>query len=137
MATDERILTIPYQGGAISSFGANLKDVFGQNFEGLKVQPENVSVSVSAHSRTRVIGGPSTNVSGHTYRLDSWPRQPVDPAAGGTTILMTLSDGEDWTFRVSGPFWKLNNFLKDNMVPDSIFYRTERGTQYTVSKGDN
>ena len=134
MATDERILTIPYQGGAISSFGANLKDVFGENFEGLKVEPENVSVSVSAHSRTRVIGGTSTNVAGHTYRLDSWPRQPVDPAAGGTTILMTLSDGEDWTFRVSGPFWRLNNFLKDNMVPSSIFYRSERGTQYTVSK---
>tara|TARA_B100002051_G_C16559514_1_gene546769 strand:+ start:293 stop:700 length:408 start_codon:yes stop_codon:yes gene_type:complete len=134
MATDERILTIPYQGGAISSFGANLKDVFGENFEGLKVEPENVSVSVSAHSRTRVIGGSSTNVAGHTYRIDSWPRQPVDPAAGGTTILMTLSDGEDWTFRVSGPFWRLNNFLKDNMVPSSIFYRSERGTQYTVSK---
>ena len=134
MATDERILTIPYQGGAISSFGANLKDVFGENFEGLKVEPENVSVSVSAHSRTRVIGGTSTNVAGHTYRIDSWPRQPVDPAAGGTTILMTLSDGEDWTFRVSGPFWRLNNFLKDNMVPSSIFYRSERGTQYTVSK---
>ena len=134
MATDERILTIPYQGGAISSFGANLKDVFGDNFEGLKVEPENVSVSVSAHSRTRVIGGTSTNVAGHTYRIDSWPRQPVDPAAGGTTILMTLSDGEDWTFRVSGPFWRLNNFLKDNMVPSSIFYRSERGTQYTVSK---
>ena len=134
MATDERILTIPYQGGAISSFGANLKDVFGENFEGLKVEPENVSVSVSAHSRTRVIGGSSTNVAGHTYRIDSWPRQPVDPAAGGTTILMTLSDGEDWTFRVSGPFWRLNNFLKDNMVPSSIFYRSERGTQYTVSE---
>ena len=134
MAADDRILTIPYQGGAISSFGANLKDVFGDNFEGLKVEPENVSVSVSAHSRTRVIGGTSTNVAGHTYRIDSWPRQPVDPAAGGTTILMTLSDGEDWTFRVSGPFWRLNNFLKDNMVPSSIFYRSERGTQYTVSK---
>lgn len=136
MATDERILTIPYQGGAISSFGANLKDVFGQNFEGLKVEPESVSVSVQSHPRTRVIGGPSTQVNAHTYRLDSWPRQPVDPAAGGTTILMTLSDGEDWTFRVSGPFWRLNNFLRDNMIPDSIFYRSERGTQYTVSKGE-
>ena len=134
MALDERILTIPYPGGAVSSFGANLKDVFGDQFEGLAIEPENVSVSVSAHSRTRVIGGPSTQVSGTTYRLDSWPRQPVDPAAGGTPILMTLSDGEDWTFRISGPFWRFNNFLRDNMAVDAVFYRTERGTQYTVSK---
>ena len=136
MALDERILTIPYPGGAVSSFGANLKDIFGENFEGLAIEPENVSVSVSAHSRTRVIGGGSTQVSGTTYRLDSWPRQPVDPAAGGTPILMTLSDGEDWTFRISGPFWRFNNFLRDNMNVDAVFYRTERGTQYTVSKGE-
>ena len=135
MALDERILTIPYPGGAVSSFGANLKDVFGEKFEGLAIEPENVSVSVRAHSRTRVIGGASTQVSGTTYRLDSWPRQPVDPAAGGTPILMTLSDGEDWTFRISGPFWRFNNFLRDNMEVDAIFYRSERGTQYTVSKG--
>ena len=136
MALDERILTIPYPGGAVSSFGANLKDIFGENFEGLAIEPENVSVSVSAHSRTRVIGGATTQVSGTTYRLDSWPRQPVDPAAGGTPILMTLSDGEDWTFRISGPFWRFNNFLRDNMNVDAVFYRTERGTQYTVSKGE-
>ena len=136
MALDERILTIPYPGGAVSSFGANLKDVFGDKFEGLAIEPNNVSVGVQKHSRTRVIGGPSVEILPFTYRLDSWPRQPVDPASGGTTILMTLSDGEDWTFRISGPFWRFNNFLKDNMAVDAIFYRSERGTQYTVSKGD-
>ena len=134
MALDERILTIPYPGGAVSSFGANLKDIFGDKFEGLAIEPENVSVSVKSHNRTRIIGGETTQVAGTTYRLDSWPRQPVDPAAGGTPILMTLSDGEDWTFRISGPFWRFNNFLRDNMAVDAVFYRTERGTQYTVSK---
>lgn len=136
MALDDRILTVPYDGGAISSYGANMKDLFGDSFEELAVESKSVTVSVSSHTRTRVIGGSSTNVAAHTYRLDSWPRQPVDPASGGTTILMTLSDGEDWTFRVSGPFWKLNNFLKDNMKPESVFYRSERGTKYTVSKGE-
>ena len=136
MTLDGRIVTIPYPGGAISSFGANMKDVFGDNFEGLAIEPNNVAVNVRQHTRTRVIGGQATQVAATNYRLDSWPRQPVDPAAGGTTILITLSDGEDWTFRVSGPFWRLNNFLRDNMTADAIFYRTERGTKYTVSKGD-
>ena len=137
MALDERILTIPYPGGAVSSFGANLKDIFGDKFEGLAIEPTSVTSSVERHQRTRVIGGASTEVLAYTYRLDSWPRQPVDPAAGGTPILMTLSDGEDWTFRISGPFWRFNNFLRDNMNVDAVFYRTERGTQYTVSKGED
>ena len=136
MALDERILTIPYEGGAISSYGANLKQVFGDNFDSLAVEPKQISVSVSGHSRTRVIGGSSSQVSAHTYTMQSWPRQPVDPASGGTTILVTLDDGDDWTFRVSGPFWRLNDFLKGNMMPSNLFYRSERGTKYTVSKED-
>ena len=103
MDPDAKDLTLNYPGGSLTMPLGALKDLLGDTFEGLTPVPETKSVSVKSHSRTRVIGQPSTSVSGFSYEFTQWPTSQANNAAAGEVVLLTW-DGSDgsWTGRVSG-----------------------------------
>ena len=45
----------------------NLKDIFGDDFDGLDPDPEDTKVTVSQQTRVRVIGGESKTILPYTY----------------------------------------------------------------------
>ena len=105
-------------------------DIDSNNYDTLVSQAEDKDVSVVAHSRTRVIGGPTTAVSAHTYTYKQWPTSESGFADGGAVVLVSWSgsDGE-WTARVTGSFADFGTFLQDNATSPS-FFRSQRGTKY-------
>ena len=107
-----------------------LKSLLGAGYDNLVSQAEDKEVSVTSHSRTRVIGGPSTAVSGHTYTYKAWPTSESGFADGGKVVLVSWegSSGE-WTARVTGSFADFGTFLSSNGQKPS-FFRSERGTKY-------
>ena len=127
---DARKITVNYTGGSIYMTIGALKSLLGANYDTLVSQAENVDVSVSAHSRTRVIGGPSTPVTAHSYTFKQWPTSESGFADGGAVVLVSWqgSDGE-WTARVTGSFSDFGTFLQTNAQSPS-FFRSQRGTKY-------
>ena len=107
-----------------------LEALFGEDAEILTPVPETETVTVKSHSRTRVIGGPVTNVTGYSYENIQWPTSQANNAAAGDAVLLTWdnSDGS-WTGRVTGAFAALGVFLSANS-PKSVVFRSERGTKY-------
>ena len=127
---DARKITVNYTGGSIYMTIGALRSLLGANYDTLVSQPEDREVSVVSHSRTRVIGGPSTPVSAHTYTYKQWPTSESGLADGGSVVLVSWqgSDGE-WTARVTGSFADFGTFLQANATSPS-FFRSQRGTKY-------
>ena len=127
---DARQITLRYTGGSIEMSIGNAKSIFGEDFEQLDPGPEEVSVSVKSHSRTRVIGEGSTTVSGFTYSYLQWPTSEASNASGGTVIYMTW-DGSDgpFTARVSGRMASAASFFA-TYTTKILAFRTQRGTKY-------
>jgi hypothetical protein len=125
-----REVTLNYQGGSITMTRGNLEDLFmGSGFD-VTPEPEEVTASVPAHPRTRVIGGPSTNVTSHSRTYKGWPTSNANQASGGKVVYLTWQNTPDyWTARVTGPMASLADFLKANVTQTSAF-RTSRGTKY-------
>ena len=127
---DARKVTINYDGGSLYMTIGALKSLLGANYDNLVSQAKDASVTVSGHSRTRVIGGPSTAVAGHSYTYKQWPTSESGFADGGNVVLLSWKDSDgEWTGRVTGSFSDLGTFLQANATSPS-FFRSQRGTKY-------
>ena len=127
---DAREITLNYTGGSLSMTIGNAKSLFGEDSDLLVAEGEAVSTAVKAHSRTRVIGGDTTNVTAHTRDYVQWPTSQANNAAAGKLILMTWegSDGT-WSGRAAGSMAALGTFLNTSAAKPVVF-RTARGTKY-------
>jgi len=127
---DAREMTLNYDGGSITSAIGNFKSLFGDDEALLHVEPATGTRGVIAHKRTRVIGGPQTNVKAYDYDFKQFPTSQAGLAAGGTIIYMDWDDSDgEWTARVSGPMSALGDFFNE-VAPKAVVFRTERGTKY-------
>ena len=128
--TDAQDITVNYPGGSITMAIGNAKQVFGGASSIINPNPVAETISVKSHSRTRVIGGPSTSVSGYTYGLKQWPRSSSGNAAGGQVVYIRFTDSNGWfTTRVTGSMASLMDFMKDAQNV-TVEFRTQRGTKY-------
>ena len=132
MADDPKAkgFTVNYTGGSLTMAVGTLESLFGADAEILTPVPGTETVSVKSHSRTRVIGQPSSNVSGYSYENIQWPTSQANNAAAGEACLFAW-DGSDgnWTGRVTGALSALGVFLAANSTKTVVF-RSERGTKY-------
>lgn len=127
---DAQSVTINYEGGSIRMAAGNAKALFGEDNPNLRPDGEEKTVSVKSHSRTRVIGGPSTSVEANTYKYTQWPVGSSSNAAGGEAILLKWDGSEGWwTARMTGSAWELGKFLNGS-VPKSVSFKTANGTPY-------
>ena len=130
MDPDAQQLTINYAGGSLTMSIGNLKSLFGTNYELLTSTPVDVSTSVSSHSRTRVIGGPTSTVTAHTRDYKGWPTSQANgPAAGKKVLLNWEVVSGQWVGRVTGAMADLGVFLSENTAK-TVNFRTMRGTKY-------
>jgi len=127
---DAANVTINYVGGSISMPIGNAKNLFGEDgYVLLRPQGETVTISVKAHARTRVIGGPSTNVSANTYTYNKWPRSNKSNSAGGQEIVMAWEGSEgNWVARMTGSASDLGTFL-NSASPKPVTFSTS-GSNY-------
>ncbi len=134
---DAKNVTLNYENGSIEMAIGNAKSIFGADFAGLTPTPEEESVTVKSHSRTRVIGGDATTVSGYTYEYKKWPTSQAGNGASGRLILMswTGSDG-DFSARVTGSFANAASYFDTNTTK-TIVFRSERGTEYGPFSADS
>lgn len=133
MPTDNlaKKLTVNFPGGSLTATRGLLETMFGENFAGLTTEPITSTVSVSGHTRRRVIGGPTTSVAANTYTRNKYPSGGSGGAAGGEAIMINL-DGDYWSARLSGSHQDFSAFLASNSGPltQSIFWKSEKGTPY-------
>lgn len=125
-----RNLTLNYAGGSLTMSIGALESLFGADAEILTPVPETETVTVKSHSRTRVIGQPSSSVSGYSYENIQWPTSQANNAAAGEVCIFSWegSDG-NWVGRVTGALSALGVFLVANSTKTVVF-RSERGTKY-------
>ena len=134
---DAREITINYEGGSLSMALGNAKDLFGENSPVVNPPSVDKNVSVKSHSRTRVIGGPTTSISAFQYTYKQWPTSTSGNAKGGKIIYMSWESSEgEWTARVSGSMADLGAFLISSAAKTTTF-RTQRGTKYGPFAGVN
>lgn len=127
---DARRITLNYQDGSLEMSIGNAKDIFGEDFSGLDPGPVPTDVSVKSHTRTRVIGGATTNISAYTYNYLQWPTSDASNASAGTVIEMTWDgSGGPFTGRVSGSMANCASFFAAN-TKKTLGFRTQRGTEY-------
>ena len=108
----------------------NAKDLFGEEKYIFRPDGEEKTVSVKSHTRTRVIGGPTTTVEGTSYQYTQWPVGSGGNASGGEAILMRWEGSEGWwTARMSGSAWHLGTFLRAASTK-VVSFKTENGTPY-------
>lgn len=127
---DAANVTINYEGGSITMPIGNAKNLFGDDgYQLLRPQGEDVTVSVKAHSRTRVIGGPTTSVSSTSYTYKKWPRSSRSNSAGGQQIVMAWEGSEgNWIARMTGSAADLGTFLNAS-APKPVTFSTS-GSNY-------
>jgi len=127
---DARNVTINYDGGSITLPIGNAKNLFGDDgYSLLRPQGEDVTVSVKAHTRTRIIGGPSTNVEQNTYSYKKWPRSNKSNSSGGQEIVMAWEGSEgSWVARMTGSASDLGTFLNTS-APKPVTFSTA-GSNY-------
>ena len=127
---DAASVTVNYEGGSLRMAMGNAKDLFGDNNPNLRPTGEQKTVSVKSHTRTRIIGGPTTPVEATTYSYVQWPVGSGGNAAGGEAILMRWDGSEGWwTARMTGSAWELGAFLNTS-VSKPVEFKTENGTPY-------
>lgn len=132
MALDpkSRDITLTYEGGYLEMTRGLAEAVFGADNPALESNPIDLTVAVKSHTRTRVIGGPSTTVSAYQYTYKKFPTSSNDPASGGRIIYIDIGDGEKWTARVGGSFADAAEFFRKNTQSSSVFFQSYAGTKY-------
>ena len=125
-----RRVTINYDGGSFDMALGNIKGLFGESLVSEQTAGKEVTVSVKSHTRTRVIGGPSTNVAANSYTYTQFPSSSSSLAAGGEEVAVWWegSNGK-WISRVSGPLWKFGEYLNSAAEFDT-FFRAAGGKTY-------
>lgn len=133
MPTDNlaKNLTLNFPGGSLTATRGLLETMFGSNFSGLATEPVVSTVSVTGHTRRRVVGGPVTNVAANTYTRKKYPSSNSSGAAGGEQIAINLG-GDIWTARLSGSHQNFCDFLLGNDGPltEVVFWTSEKGKPY-------
>lgn len=130
----QRVYTVNFQnGGALTATRGLLDAIFaaGMLTTGSCNAPTN-TVSVKSHSRTRVIGLPSTTVSSYSYSLKAYPTTNKNARQGGEPISLRVN-GEWWTARLSGSHQNFMEWLCANtssLAVDELYWKSQHGTNY-------
>ena len=125
-----RSITLTYDGGYMEMTRGLAEMLFGASNPALESQPKDANVAVKSHSRTRVIGGPTTSVGAYNYTYKKFPTTSNDPASGGREIFIDIGDGEKWTARVGGSLADAGVFFMNNTKLDQVFFQSVAGTKY-------
>jgi hypothetical protein len=132
MATDllSRQVTFNYAEGAATMTRGLADRIFGLEWRIGSGNPTNKSVTVKSHSRKRIIGQPAKNVAGYSFTLKRYPTMDAQQAAGGQAVLIQLSDGDEWTVRVSGPMSAFCAWFAGKITATNVTVRSQKGTKY-------
>ena len=132
MAVDPkaRKVSVGFPGGSITGTRGLLEAAFGAGLVAAD-QSGTDTISRKAHSRTRVIGGSSTNVDATTYELKKFPSGRPGGAMGGEAIQLQVG-GDWWTARLSGSHQDFNAWLAGAVweANKTIYWRSEKGKTY-------
>lgn len=125
-----RKVTIPFNGGSVTGTIGLLEAVFGEQLVADQ-QGKLTAVARRAHSRRRVIGGPSESVAAASYNLTSYGARGNGPASGGEPIQVFYA-GDWWTMRLTGSHTAFDGFLKQGGFAGGkvVLWRSEKGTKY-------
>lgn len=123
-------ITINYDGGSFEMALGNIKGLFTEDLVTEATKGKDKTVSVKSHSRTRIIGGGSTNVAATNYTYKQFPSTTNSLAAGGTEVMVWWDGSEGkWVSRVSGPLWKFAEYL-GTTAEINCFFRAAGGNTY-------
>lgn len=132
MAVDPlaRMVTIPFNGGSFTATRGLVNYLLGPDFVNTQ-ETGQATVNVPNHPRTRVIGGPETQVAAFNYTRKKFPSALSNGGAGGEAIQVLL-DGRAWTARLHGSHQDFLTFLKESTwETDKVFsIRSEKGKVY-------
>jgi hypothetical protein len=132
MAVDSnaRFMTIGFPGGSLTAKRGVLVSLFGPDLINTSALATR-TVSRKAHSRVRVIGGPSTSVDATSFTAQRFPSAGTSPNATGESIRL-LIDGDWWTARLSGSHQSFNKWLKDSTWGSgkAAMWRSQKGKPY-------
>ena len=132
MAVDPnaRKLTLSFPGGALTATRGLLVSLFGEGLIAAEATGT-ATVSVKAHTRTRVIGGPAKNVAATSYARTKYPSGNLSGAAGGEQIAI-FDSGDWWTARLSGSHQDFCAFLSGATWASNktINWKSEKGKPY-------
>lgn len=130
MDPDARSVTLNYAGGSLTTTIGVAKILFGNNYDQLSSTAVPINSPVKAHTRVRVIGGATSNVTSHSREYQGWPTSLANGAAAGTKVMLTWTDSDGtWTGRVTGALADFATFLSEN-TDKSVVFRSSRGTKY-------
>lgn len=133
MALDDkaRKVALNFPGGSLTATRGLLEAVFGASLTGAGQEVTESTISVSGHSRVRVIGGAASSIAATNYTRKKYPTAVNGGAAGGEAIAM-LVGGRYWTARLSGSHQDFADFLVGSEFAQNVplFWRSEKGTQY-------
>jgi hypothetical protein len=126
-----RKVALNFPGGSLTATRGLLEAIYGPNLTGAGESVTTSTISVSGHSRVRVIGGPSTSVAANSYVRTKFPTAVNGGAAGGEPIAL-LVGGKYWTARLSGSHQDFATFLRTSSFFQNapLFWRSEKGTSY-------
>ena len=129
--TKARKVALNFPGGTLTATQGLLEAIWGPNLTGAGSQITTANVSVSGHSRVRVIGGPAKTISANTYTRKKYPTAVNGGAAGGEAIALLVS-GKWWTARLSGSHQAFCDFLTGSSftMSGALVWRSEKGTAY-------
>ncbi len=125
-----RKISMGFPGGSLTATRGLLQALFGEDL----VQASQVgesNVSRLGHTRTRVIGGPSTGVASSSFVRKQYGAARANGGSGGEAVQM-LYQGDWWTVRLSGSHQALNDWLGSSLWQSGnvVMWRSEKGTTY-------
>ena len=124
-------VALNFPGGSLTASKGLLEAMFGPKLTGAGENVTVGTITVSGHSRTRVIGGPSTAVGGYSYTDKKYPTTVSGGASGGK-VVMLLVGGKYWTARLSGSLQNFADFITGTsfFFNGAFFFKSERGTTF-------
>lgn len=119
-----------FPGGTLTATRGLLEAVWGPTLTS-DAAVATASVSVSGHTRQKLIGGPTKTISANTYTRTKYPVGSASGAAGGEAIMLNVG-GKWWTARLSGSHQAFCNFLRGSSFYQSapLLWKSQRGTSY-------
>jgi hypothetical protein len=133
MATDKkaRKFTVAWEGGYLTATQYLLEAIYGTDFMQKVGAGAAKNIAVKAHTRQRVIGGPTKNIAAYDYNVVKYARRISSQAAGGQEIAIEIG-GDWWTARLGGSVQDFKQFLGGTGKPDQAFqFRTQKGSIYS------
>ena len=126
-----RKFSLSWDGGYLTATVGLLEALYGKDFMDKAGAGKAKTITVKAHNRTRVIGGPSKGVTAHSYSVIEYPRFINGGAAGGQEISIE-NGGSWWTARLGGSIQDFKAYLAGAGKPTTTFqFRSQRGAVYS------